>query len=95
MPKFLVDTASRPGMPGSPVILKKRRPVSIGSTGDSGGFEVDSRNFNKFIGIYSGRLFASEKSDAQIGIVWKSHLVDEIVNYSDSLKKVSSNEEKK
>lgn len=85
LPKFLIDTASRPGMSGSPVILKKRRPLTIGSTGDDGGLKVESRNFNKFIGIYSGRLFASEKNDAQIGIVWKSQLVDEIVNYADSL----------
>lgn len=88
LPKFLVDSASRPGMSGSPVILKKRRQVSLGSKGKDGDFKVDSRYFTKFVGIYSGRLFASEKNDAQIGIVWRSQLVDEIVSYAyDILKK--------
>lgn len=78
LPKFLVDTASRQGMSGSPVILKKRRPVSIGSTSDGGEPKVESRYYNKFLGVYSGRLFSNEKNDAQIGIVWSAKVVDEI-----------------
>ncbi|MCB1808667.1 MAG: hypothetical protein KDJ99_27015 [Candidatus Competibacteraceae bacterium] len=77
LPRFLVDTATRPGMSGSPVIHRFRGfyqhdESSSGLSGDDWIGEGDS-----FVGIYSGRLGASEV-EAQLGIVWKRHLIDEI-----------------
>ena len=34
---------------------------------------------DNFVGIYSGRLGASEL-EAQLGIVWKPHLIDELID---------------
>ena len=62
---LLVDTASRPGMSGAPVIWLTHGPV-IGHN-------------SKFVGVYSGRLHTKDESDAQIGIVWPPQLIEQIV----------------
>jgi Trypsin-like peptidase domain len=71
---YLVDTASRPGMSGAPVILQNW-------TNDF--MEGAVRAFNdkaatNFIGVYSGRLH-SAKEEAQIGMVWHALFVEEIM----------------
>jgi Trypsin-like peptidase domain len=76
LPKMYVDTASRPGMSGSPVILKIRRQATI-LQGDKW-----SRNQMRFVGIYSGRIGSNDQLQAQLGIVWKASVVDEIINQS-------------
>jgi hypothetical protein len=78
-PQFLVDTATRAGMSGSPVILRYR-----GFYMNNPGTEVpaDDDWFGEgdmFVGVYSGRLGASE-IEAQLGVVWKAHLIDEIID---------------
>lgn len=92
LPKFLVDTASKPGMSGSPVILRK----SIDYTG-----EISTTKFGvieNFIGIYSGRIISHKKvrcncqhckdanctvdeidNESQLGIVWKKEVIEEII----------------
>ncbi|MEI3800383.1 MULTISPECIES: trypsin-like peptidase domain-containing protein [unclassified Chitinophaga] len=80
MPKFLVDTATRPGMSGSPVILHRKT------------FDIDKETESitliqeKFIGIYSGRIGGNDEFQAQLGIVWKSSVIEEIIdgNYKSS-----------
>lgn len=73
-PKMLIDTATREGMSGGPVIAVAHR-----------GFEVKSNMFiatsdhgYRFVGVYSGRL-GSDEMKAQLGIVWKARVVDEIL----------------
>lgn len=78
-PKFLVDTATRSGMSGSPVILRyrgfyKNNQSSAPLSGEDWLGEGDM-----FVGVYSGRLGKSEV-EAQLGIVWKAHLIDEIID---------------
>ncbi|PZF76106.1 hypothetical protein DK847_15865 [Aestuariivirga litoralis] len=73
-PFFLVDTASRPGMSGSPVIAR-----SVGSYIDTSGNTGMGGVFTKFIGVYSGRMGAASQDDAQLGVVWKAHVVDEVL----------------
>lgn len=74
LPKIFVDTASRPGMSGSPVILKQRRQATIIQG------NLISRYSMRFIGIYSGRIGSNDQLQAQLGIVWKAHVIDEIIN---------------
>ncbi|MGW9333501.1 S1 family peptidase [Bosea sp. NPDC055594] len=62
---MLVDSASRPGMSGSPVI---RRDWGNGAT----------KSLTKFIGIYSGRKRV-EPDEAQIGLVWDASLIRDII----------------
>lgn len=75
--KYLhVDTASRPGMSGSPVILR-----SYGTHLTEGNkFTHSGGAANKFIGIYSGRLHTTDPLDAQIGMVWPATYIDEIID---------------
>lgn len=74
-PHILVDTASRPGMSGSPVIRRQW-----------GSYQDDQQNtymgggdFTRFVGVYSGRLSTREPSDAQLGLAWPAVLVEEII----------------
>lgn len=62
LPKLLIDTATRPGMSGSPVIWTFLEPVP-----KLDGVEQPR---TLVIGVYSGRLGADEVK-AQLGIVWR------------------------
>lgn len=75
-PLFLIDSASRPGMSGAPVFhYNKRGVLQIGDKDILVG-----REFVVFLGIYVGRMYSQEKDDAQIGMVWKREVVDEIID---------------
>ncbi len=78
LPKMYIDTASRPGMSGSPVIYKEKRSVII-ADGDPGKASKVSRHFMQFVGIYSGRITDGKETTAQLGIVWKHPVIEEII----------------
>ncbi|WP_282950262.1 MULTISPECIES: trypsin-like peptidase domain-containing protein [unclassified Sphingopyxis] len=76
-PYFIVDSASRPGMSGSPVIQRAHGNIEledgrIGTVGNGDGA------FN-FVGIYSGRFHTEDVDDAQLGRVWPRALLEEIL----------------
>jgi len=77
LPMFLIDTATRPGMSGSPVIMQRS------------GFHMKGKELNTndligtirtFVGVYSCRLGTSNQVEAQLGIVWKPNVIEEIIN---------------
>lgn len=75
MPKLLVDTATREGMSGSPVIA-----MSLGSMTFRDRV-VPLQNFGTamtFLGVYSGRV-GDASLGAQLGIVWKADAVWDVV----------------
>jgi hypothetical protein len=78
LPKILIDTATRQGMSGAPVIAVRRGLVQPrGTTG------LDKSIFGTvetFLGAYSGRV-GEDGLGAQLGIVWKASAVDEIVRH--------------
>jgi hypothetical protein len=78
-PKFYVDTATRSGMSGSPVLFRYRGFYKHDQTSHKVGLDDWLGEGDMFVGIYSGRIGASEV-EAQLGIVWKSHLIDEIID---------------
>ncbi|MDP3946518.1 MAG: trypsin-like peptidase domain-containing protein [Lutibacter sp.] len=78
LPKMYIDTASRPGMSGSPVIYKEKRSVMIGD-GEPGKASKFSSYFMQFVGIYSGRITDGKENTAQLGIVWKYPVINEII----------------
>jgi hypothetical protein len=72
---LLVDTASRPGMSGAPVILR-----SWGNHIVQANIAArDDMVATKFIGVYSGRLRTKDSTDAQIGVVWPAEFINEII----------------
>jgi len=62
LPMILVDTASRSGMSGSPVIMRQKGIYAKTEI----GFYCTKQNF---IGVYSGRFLGETELDAQLGIV--------------------------
>jgi hypothetical protein len=73
--QMFVDTASRPGMSGSPVI----RRSWVGHMMQGGNVSLGAATATKFVGVYSGRLVSTDPIDAQIGLVWPGSLIPEIV----------------
>jgi hypothetical protein len=77
LPKLLIDTATRPGLSGSPVVMQR-----IGIHGMQGGVMQGSEligRIRNFIGVYSGRI-GKDEAKAQLGIVWKVAVIDEIID---------------
>jgi hypothetical protein len=72
---FFVDTASRPGMSGSPVIRRSWGTHVM----EDGSTTMGSGSKTRLVGVYSGRLSSGDPLDAQLGIVWPAHFIDEIV----------------
>lgn len=76
LPRMLVDTATRSGMSGSPVILARTGVHNL-----FGEVTPDKQMIGtvyRFLGVYSGRLLEQE-SDAQLGIVWRTEVIEEIL----------------
>jgi hypothetical protein len=74
-PYMLVDTASRPGMSGAPVI---RRSWGFHQKRE-GDFVGGEEAATSIVGVYSGRLAATDPNDPQLGMVWPIYLVEEII----------------
>lgn len=74
-PHILVDTASRPGMSGSPVICKSWATHQL----DNGSVQMSTGSAYRFVGVYSGRIAATDQNDAQLGMVCPAQLLIEII----------------
>jgi hypothetical protein len=71
---YLVDTASRPGMSGAPVILRSWTNDYL----EGGMRALSDKPATNLIGVYSGRLVASSE-EAQIGMVWHESYITDII----------------
>jgi Trypsin-like peptidase domain len=71
LPCFLVDSRTREGQSGSPVILfRAQDPLADDGTMRRGLVDVD-----ELLGVYSGRI----NKDSDLGFVWKAEALEEIV----------------
>ena len=77
---LIVDTASRPGMSGSPVIQRVHGQIELED--DAFGRTAAGDGACRFVGIYSGRFHTHDASDAQLGRVWPARLVEEIADHA-------------
>ncbi|OYV31971.1 MAG: hypothetical protein B7Z81_13455 [Acidocella sp. 20-61-6] len=75
LPSFIIDTATREGMSGSPVIARQFG----GYTDTNHNVIMGSGPANKFLGVYSGR-YVGGIDEAHLGIVWKAAVIDEIID---------------
>lgn len=77
--RFLVDTASREGMSGSPCLaLCNWRYYRLDR--QTGKMAVIERPLSwRLLGVYSGRINPSDGLEAQLGIVWRETLIPEIL----------------
>ena len=76
--KILIDTATREGMSGSPVIIAGSPDAHVQF--DQSTQTVAFRPYKLFVGIYSGRICGKDELAAQLGIVWKENAIREIIN---------------
>lgn len=76
LPLFLVDTATRKGMSGSPVYVRTYGNVFF----ESGDVTMCPGTFTRFLGIYSGRYGADDEFAAQLGRVWNKAILDELID---------------
>lgn len=74
-PHILIDSASRPGMSGSPVILRKWD----GYHDENGNTYMAGGDATRLIGVYSGRLSTADPNDAQLGLTWPAFLLEQII----------------
>lgn len=70
-PVFLVDATTRPGMSGSPVFARR-----IGGYRSSTAMWHLGGSAVRFLGVYSGRI----REQADVGMVWKSTVIGDILS---------------
>jgi hypothetical protein len=73
---LLVDTASLPGMSGSPVIRRSWTNHLVDAIYTTDNSQVGT----KFIGVYSGRRKGPHGSDTQLGMVWPASNITDILS---------------
>jgi hypothetical protein len=73
-PAFLIDTATREGMSGSPVIFPEKQIYSM----DYGGMRIGNGRY-RLAGTYSGRFESKDALGASLGIVWRPELIEQII----------------
>jgi hypothetical protein len=81
LPKILIDTATRSGMSGAPVIARRSGitvPRGVPSTPGTLSEKEIIGQADTFLGVYSGRI-GDDPMGLQLGIVWKANVIDEIV----------------
>jgi len=72
LPKFLVDSRTRPGQSGSPVIVHSPGGMTSFANGTA---RVSARPITNLLGVYSGRI--NDQSD--LGIVWKVQALRDVI----------------
>jgi hypothetical protein len=75
---ILVDSASRPGMSGSPVIQREFGQVEL-ENGQFGRVQFGD-GAGRLVGVYAGRCHTNDPNDAQLGRVWPIRLVRELLD---------------
>lgn len=74
--QFLVDCASKQGMSGAPAFFYNLKgTIMLGGTKLMTGSPI-----TVFHGIYVGRIGGTSEFEAQIGRVWKTKVIDEIID---------------
>ena len=78
LPKLLIDSMTREGMSGSPVIAQFIGYYQANPPNTSKDDWIGTGR--KFLGIYSGRLLGQDEFEAHLGIVWKESVITGIIN---------------
>lgn len=80
LPKLLIDTATRKGMSGSPVLVRRSGLIrQRGVKSDAPLADSDIIGTAEgFLGVYSGRV-GDDELGVQLGLVWRAEVIDEII----------------
>jgi hypothetical protein len=85
LPRVVIDCATREGMSGAPVIIKRTGIHDYNLNQPSNDWTIGT--IQDFLGIYSGRIDVTDVLSAHLGIVWKKSVIEEIIegNQKDTL----------
>lgn len=75
LPVFYIDSTTRQGMSGAPVI----RYNSTGADISRGIIQLSNHESFQLVGLYSGRDFAGQDYEAQLGRVWRKEQIEKII----------------
>lgn len=75
-PSFIVDTTSRPGMSGSPVVAIRNGSYWL----ENGSLIVNGTIGMRFLGIYSGRIDGDQGNESCLGLAWRKSLIDALIS---------------
>ncbi len=76
-PAFLLDSATREGMSGSPIIFPEKQIYNM----DYGGMRVGNGRYN-LSGIYSGRFETKDALGASLAVGWHASTLVEIITHN-------------
>jgi hypothetical protein len=79
-PAFLIDSATRPGMSGSPIFRRVFGPAALVRGEGKLETKLDAVVTTQFVGIYSGHLTSGHEA-ITIGIGWPAHLFEELLRH--------------
>lgn len=77
LPKLLIDSMTREGMSGSPVIAQYTGIYTEDPENPKGSDWIGTQQL--LIGIYSGRYPGQDEFEAHLGIVWKVPVIENII----------------
>ncbi len=77
---IVVDSASRPGMSGSPVIQRVYGDIDLAD--GSHGRTENGQGASRLVGVYAGRFHTEDRNDAQLGRVWPIKYVTDFFEVS-------------
>ena len=80
-PSFIVDTTSRPGMSGSPVVAIRNGSYWL----ENDSLIMDGTIGMRFLGIYSGRIDGNQGEESCLGLAWQRLLIDALISSTDKL----------
>jgi len=80
LPKMYIDTATREGMSGSPVYAKASSNFFLEGADKFDPMQMMMGKAYQFLGIYSSRIGVTDEFSAQLGIVWKESVIQEIID---------------
>lgn len=84
LPKYMIDSATRKGMSGSPVFTVfhhvgfKKQDGTFTNIPDSSSLFGVIPHF-EFLGVYSGRIGSDDENKIQLGNVWRKNVIEEII----------------
>lgn len=78
-PCFWIDAATREGMSGSPVFVRRPGTYRFDNPDMTNIGKIGLSDHLAFCGIYSGRMGVSDALEAQIGKVWRPDCIKEVV----------------
>jgi hypothetical protein len=74
---YLIDSATRRGMSGSPVVVRHSGIFGVGAGGAMTGAEVIG-TVERFVAIYSGRI-GDDELGGQLGRAWQANVLDDVL----------------